>query len=756
MNVLTVGKKAQARFPCAEDFIRAGLLFLISRASVMGVFPFGLAFWAAVVPERSIYLGLAGMLLGVFSAGGELLRYALAAGLYLIYTYFRKNKLFDAVFCGFFIFISGLVSILFNNQSPFYAAAAAVEGVLAILTYLLAVRAENFYKSYKGVAKASQEEIISVVLLCGILLTGFAGIYITDELHLCMLLGVYLILCLSKCTGVAAAGSIGLALGFICSMNTDSAVLVMGVCGIGAMLSNILKEFGKPGCAAGFLAGGAICMIYMGDYKTPPVTLYEAGIAALMFIVTPKTVFAKLESVLSKAMQNPANGKEVRIKEYLSGELKQISKAFTDLADSFLSLSHQNERTMQASDMFDEVADRVCNSCPKWGECWIDGFNEMYRQMYSILKVIETSGYCDMTNMPIVFKEKCVRPDAFIAEFNHLYEIYKQTAMWHGEVTFGQDMVARQYHEISNLIKGLSDEVETGFSFIESAELKLDSALEKAGFFAKEINVIENMRREPEVYITSGFSAEPEMLERVVSEVIGMPMRLENDSSSMKFVVHNRYFVEYAVCQHSGESEHVCGDTVMQFETEDNKFCVLLCDGMGSGDDASEESRLTAGLFQDFIKAGFIKDTAVKMINSTLAMKAGRESFSTIDLIEIDLRTGQAEFLKVGAAESYVKQKNDVEIISAKALPVGILDDIQTPAVSRSLNDGDIVVMASDGISDTGYGALRGAWVKQIILNHEGDMQELADEVLKNARQKAYPKPCDDMTVAVMRLKKII
>lgn len=755
MNVLTRAKKVHLHLPVTEEFLAAGVLFLISRAPVMGMFPFGMAFWAAVLTQKGIYIGLAGLLLGVWSAGGEVLKYALAAGLYLIYTYFRKNKLLDSIFCGFFIFIAGMVSILFNSQSPVYIAVSAAEGILSALAFVIAARSESFYMSCKGVAKATQEEIISVVLFCGILLTGFSGIYIIENLHLCTLLGIYLILCLSRCTGIAAAGSMGLVLGFVCSMNTPSAVLVMGACGIGAVLSNLLKEFGKAGSVAGFFAGAAICAAYSGDFANPPVSLYEAGIGAVMFLTTPKSVFSKLESLMAKAVQNPAAGKEVRVKEYLSGELKQIAKAFTDLADGFLSLSRQSEVEQNASDMFDEVAERVCSECPKWGECWIDGFNEMYRKMFGILKVIETSGYCSLDNMPIVFKEKCIRAEVFLAEFNHLYELYKQNAMLHGEINLGQDMVARQYHEISNLIKGLSEEVESGFSFIESAELKLDSALERVGFFAKEINVIENSRREPEVYISAGFGAEPEILEKVVSEVLGMPMRLEDNSSSMKFVAHNRFFVEYAVCQHSGEAEQVCGDTVMQFETEDNKFCLLLCDGMGSGDNACEESRVTAGLFQDFIKAGFIKDTAVKMINSALAMKAGRESFSTIDLAEIDLRTGQAEFLKVGAAESYLKQKDGVEIISAKALPIGILEDIQTPAVTRNLNDGDIIVMASDGISETGYGVLKGAWLKQLILEHEGNMQELADKVLKNARQKAYPKPCDDMTVAAARLKKL-
>ena len=755
MKVLTLGKKVQVRLPTADDFIKTGLLVLISRAAVMGVMPFGIAFWAAAVPARSAYLGLFGMLLGILSAGGDVLKYSLAAGIYLVYTFFRKSKVTDPIFCGFSVLIGGIVSVLFAGQSLIYMVMAIPEAILAALGYMVSLHACRLVKSYRNNTRASQEEIISAVIMCGIMLTGFSGINITHNLHICIVLGIYLILCVSRCMSVAAAGSIGLALGFICSMNMPSAMLIMGVCGIGAILSNLLKDFGKAGCLGGFFAAGIISAVYTGNYSEPPVSLYEFLTAAVMFTVTPKAVLAKAQSVITKTVKNTSGGKEMRIKEYLSGELKHIAKAFTDLAESFLSASKTGENTMQAQDMFDEVAERVCKKCPKWGECWIDGFNEMYRHMYGILKVIETSGYCDINNLPIAFKDKCVRAESFIGEFNHLYEIYKQTAMWKGEANLGQDMVARQYHELSNLIKGLSEEVETGFSFIESAELKLDSALERAGVFAKEINVIENIRKEPEVYISAGFGAEAGMLEELVSEVMGVPMQLENNASYMKFAVHNKYFVEYAVCQHSGESEDICGDTIMQFETEDNKFCVLLCDGMGSGDEASEESKLTAELLQDFLKAGFIKNTAVKMINSTLAMKAGKESFSTIDMAEIDLRSGKTEFLKVGAAQSYIMHGGEIEIISEKALPVGILDDIQIPTVERNLSDGDIVVMASDGISETGYGNLKGAWIKDVIAEHGDNMQSLADEVLKNARKKAYPKPCDDMTVAVMRIRKL-
>lgn len=754
MKEITIGKKVIFKNIAAGDFVKLGAVFLMSRVSAAELFPFGLAFWAATMTDKMRLIGLLTMILGVLSSGGEVLKYLLAAGLWLLYTYFRKNKTMDVLFVGMSVVVSGAISVLFNGISGLYTAICVVEGIIAALTYVISAKTINFCKSYKGMEKAEQEDFVSAILLCCIVLIGFSGIYISKYIELSVFLGIYLILFISRCSTLPVAGSIGLVLGFICSINHSPAISVMGTCGVAALTANVLKDFGKGGIAIGFVIGILICTGYAGEWQNPPVGAAETGIAILIFVLTPNYLFSKAEAVMLKAFRGTGVNKEIRLKGYLTKELKQIANVFTELAEGFLAFSEKGDN-LQAGDMFDRVAERVCADCPDWSKCWVENFNEMYRHMYEILKVIETKGYCDINNMPIVFKDKCINNETFIMEFNHMYEIYKQTALWHGEANSGQDMVARQYHEISNLIRGISDELESGFSFMEEAEIKLDAALEKAGFFTKEISVIENSSHEPEVYISAEECVENEVLERVVSETIGMPMHMEFDGVAMKFVVHNKYCAEYAVCQHSGETERLCGDTIIQFETGTNKFCVLLCDGMGSGEAALEESRLTADLFRDFIKAGFIKDTAVRMINSTLAMKAGRESFSTIDFAEIDLRTGEAEFLKVGAAESFLKNKDKIEIIEAKALPVGILEEIDVPTIKRNLTEGDIIVMVSDGISETGYGALKGAWVGQIMENCNGNMQELADSVMKNAREKAYPKPCDDMTVAAIKIKKL-
>ena len=195
----------------------------------------------------------------------------------------------------------------------------------------------------------------------------------------------------------------------------------------------------------------------------------------------------------------------------------------------------------------------------------------------------------------------------------------------------------------------------------------------------------------------------------------------------------------------------VSGDTVIYFERK-NKFYVILCDGMGSGDDAMHQSRLTARLFEKFLKAGFDKGTSLRMINSALALKADQESFSTVDILEIDTETGECEFLKIGSAQSFIKRKREIEIISSNSLPVGILESIDTKPQRCQVDSGDTILMVTDGISEAGSGVLKTDWIKKLMSLEKRKPWEIADLIVVGA--KARTRFMDDMTCCVIKIEK--
>lgn len=214
------------------------------------------------------------------------------------------------------------------------------------------------------------------------------------------------------------------------------------------------------------------------------------------------------------------------------------------------------------------------------------------------------------------------------------------------------------------------------------------------------------------------------------------------------------YRISSAVAQRADGEGTVSGDCYMEFDAPNGRHYFLLCDGMGSGRKAYKESKMTAELMCEFLKSGFLKDKAVAMLNSALAIKGDEESFSTVDLIEFDVHTGEAEFLKIGSAESFIKHKDELETLASSSLPVGIVDEVRISTVSRRLYAGDMVVMVSDGVGEAGYGVLKGEWIKRMIKSSGNDLASLADSILSEARRRSYPEKDDDMTVAVLRVER--
>ena len=82
---------------------------------------------------------------------------------------------------------------------------------------------------------------------------------------------------------------------------------------------------------------------------------------------------------------------------------------------------------------------------------------------------------------------------------------------------------------------------------------------------------------------------------------------------------------------------------------------------MGSGPEASKESKMTVDLVEKFINCGFGIDTALNTVNSIMTMKFDEdEKFSTLDMNTIDLYSGKISFIKVGATTSFIKRGKEI------------------------------------------------------------------------------------------------
>ena len=82
------------RAPSVRDVGMSMLLLLAGRASVLGLFPFGVAFFASCFDKSIAYLGITVLSIALMTSAGSavLTKYLVAALLFWIYTRFRNKE----------------------------------------------------------------------------------------------------------------------------------------------------------------------------------------------------------------------------------------------------------------------------------------------------------------------------------------------------------------------------------------------------------------------------------------------------------------------------------------------------------------------------------------------------------------------------------------------------------------------------------------------------------------------------------------
>lgn len=198
------------------------------------------------------------------------------------------------------------------------------------------------------------------------------------------------------------------------------------------------------------------------------------------------------------------------------------------------------------------------------------------------------------------------------------------------------------------------------------------------------------------------------------------------------------------------QSETVSGDCFEIFEYGEGTVAVLLSDGMGAGESALKSSSTAIDLMQRFLEAGFSVDAAMRLINGVLLTGGIGQRTSTMDCCNIDLYQGTCHFYKVGAAPSFLKRNNLVEQISSRNLPLGIVEKPESESAVRYLEDGDYIILLSDGVVDALNQGVGEAALPEIISRFQTkNPSELANDILGCALGQCRGEVRDDMTVLV-------
>ena len=175
--------------------------------------------------------------------------------------------------------------------------------------------------------------------------------------------------------------------------------------------------------------------------------------------------------------------------------------------------------------------------------------------------------------------------------------------------------------------------------------------------------------------------------------------------------------------------------------------------GMGTGEKARECSRITLRLMKQMLSAGFDKDESVSIINSRINLLGATERYSSLDVSILDLYCGNLEILKNGACSTYIKNKKSIKKVDSKNLPIGIVNKIELQSETLNINDGDIIVMCTDGVQDSKED--NPDWIEEFLKNiTTNNVQKISDLLLAEAIDNSYGVVRDDMSIIVSKIVK--
>lgn len=745
------------------------LLFLLCRIRILGALsPFGTAFFAAVFPTHKRSFGIFFACLGVCTGAFKIesLKYMGCIAIISAFSVFLreelKNKRFVyALIAAGSVAANGFIYVAFDGFLLYDILMLALEAIFTFFLYFAYFKASELIKTVKERNYFEAEETISLLILGAAVILGIKTFYYASSAAHIISVATLMILGFSGGAGVATAA--GAVFGLVNAVGEPLAAQTVAIYSLCGFTCGLFKKYGKWAVALAFFVTNAVLMVYFNSSADRLLTVGYIAAAAMILYVLPDSVICRFGE-LAKSTEYVYDSPQERMREILIEKLLSAKEAFYELSAIFGKMVEKKlaPELADINTVYDKTYIKVCDKCGMNKYCWQKKVNDTYDCLGKMYEIMRVRGYAIDVDAPKHFKDYCINFDEFLTVLNKEYEHFRINAMWAGKIIESRRLISSQFGCIAGVLEKISKDVNGNFSENIHTERKILTALDKKGISVSNAKVSEGAGFEVTMSKEScGKNLEcSTVIAATVSEVLGVPMlrtsrKCSGDVCRLKFCEQARFKIETGSAMIARNGEKSSGDNFSSRLLDGGKYVVVLSDGMGSGEKANAESTVTVELVKRLLNAGFDKQTAAELINSVLMTNANDESFATADVCIVNLYTGTAEFLKTGAASSFVKRENGTEEILSSSLPLGLIEKNGIDLDYKSLKSGDYIVMLTDGITEAV--SLSGRSVSELVEAFSGDNpKQLADGIMAYALQASHNKPKDDMTIFTLKITEVM
>ncbi|MBO5489714.1 MAG: SpoIIE family protein phosphatase [Eubacterium sp.] len=740
--------------------------FMLGRVWIGAVNPFALAFLGVACKDKR-HCGLmeATILVAMFTSteGNHLIKYIIMMSLLLLFESFWEQLgrgsvplWVVAVLCAGTNLVMGLIGSIWTVGTWENLWIALGEGVAVY------AMGRVFAPGVMQIRKMNGREWFDNETLISLLLIVFVSLYGVPDLanHIFSItktIGYFLTLFVALRQGAASGALAGLAAGLLGIVQGGDSSLIGFYSGLG-VLCGVFRKTGKYISAVLYMLVGG-CIIYLAGNEVDVLLELRSLVSGtlLIFAIPQKWLFVeeKIEGDREGQFQD-------EMRELTKQRISDFSDAFRRLAKSFGDgVSLKSEITNEELDgMMTDISRKLCSSCINCNYCWGTQKERTQHGMFHFLSQMESLGEVAIEEDNKDFAKRCLCFEEFLELVTENISLAKQQLGWKNRLARNREIMAKQMNEVSRALKGFTLYLGEGESLPESIREKMKRELEEQGIVVERLWAA---RKNGKVTVSfMGYYEENGCMTKtdiakVLSRVVGVtlcPVRetrnvLSMEKQTMHFREDTLYRVMTGVARVARWDESVSGDNFSFLELDTGEVLMFLADGMGCGNQAEQESQSLVETLEYLLEAGFEKTSAWRLLNTLLAAGYERDSFSTLDLVSLNLYYGRCEFVKSGAAATYLYHDGEVEVIQAETLPVGVSMDASCAVMKRNLKEGDFVIMISDGVAD-GYQRNGNGDLAQLIREVAcQNAQEFANRILIHALADGEKQASDDMTVLV-------
>ena len=737
--------------------------FFAARAPVMGQFaPFGISF-AAGMPKKYIAAAGIGAALGYFIPviKGSGFRYF--AAVFAVCTIrlllcgvgrFDRKAIWSAVSAFAACMATALATVAGGNFSFIYA---LLESVLASAGGYFIQRAAVFTGRERG--GLNTEQLACAVISVNIILMGLYPItfYGISPGRILAAACVLIAACYSRAAGGAVAGCVLSLFIMLGGAEYYSSAVIFAV---GGLLCGVFSVLGKIAEAVIFTVWAAVGALFFAQTGTSYVILCESAFGSALFLLFPSSLNVRI----GKYFSPPANVPSLDgLRRAMTMRLFFASEALEDVCETVREVS--NELSLINAPDFDWVMQNVkedaCRGCSLYSYCWQRKQAATRDAVLYMTKLIKGGEDRPEGAAPDEWRERCLRPSRMGNSIKQYYGEYASKVAAETRIEEIRGVVSDQFDGISSMLYDLASEFENSEIFDTSLAAALGNALKdidiRASDCACRIDRYGRINIEIRVCLPQSAVINRMDILRVAEGVCNRDFepptitRAKNEAFIM-LCEKAAYTVQLGVAQLNAKDGAVCGDAYTSFCDGKGRYLLMLSDGMGTGGRAAVDGAMTCGLMKRLLMAGFGYDCALGIVNSCLLFKSTDESLATVDIACIDLFTGKADLLKVGAAPTVIRRNGRTGKAQSTSLPAGILRDIGFDRAAVGMREGDVLMLLSDGATQEGTD-----WIcAELESFKNGSAQQFAERIAHSARRRRVDGHDDDITVMVAVMEKAV